>query len=116
MPTSCPFISKLTFGLALGLALAGPAPAEPSDSENAGAAQPPASAHVSVFQLFLKGGVFMYPLAACSIAAVTLVLDRLLALRRSKVVPATFLPGLRGVFSDRDADAAEALEYCRKSD
>src|SRR5690348_16908675 len=76
----------------------------------------PAAASVSVFQLFLKGGFFMYPLAACSIAAVALVLDRLLALRRSQVVPASFLPGLRGVFPDRDADAQAALQYCRDHD
>jgi biopolymer transport protein ExbB len=74
-----------------------------------------AQAHVSVFQLFLKGGIFMYPLAACSILAVTLILDRLLALRRSQVVPGAFLPGLRNVFADRDADSHAALDYCQKS-
>jgi biopolymer transport protein ExbB len=74
------------------------------------------SAQVSVFQLFLKGGIFMYPLAACSIAAVALILDRLLALRRTKVVPSDFLSGLLGAYADRDADPEDALEYCRKSD
>jgi biopolymer transport protein ExbB len=78
--------------------------------------QPAATPNVTVFQLFLKGGFFMYPLAACSIAAVALILDRLLALRRSQVVPASFLPGLRGVFPDRDADPQAALQYCREHD
>jgi biopolymer transport protein ExbB len=71
---------------------------------------------MSVFQLFLKGGFFMYPLAACSVVAVTLILDRLLALRRKRVTPSDFLEGLRAVFADREVDPREALEYCRKSD
>ena len=85
-------------------------------SRGEGETTQPAAASVSVFQLFLKGGFFMYTLAACSIAAVALILDRLLALRRSQVVPASFLPGLRGVFPDRDADAQAALQYCRDHD
>jgi biopolymer transport protein ExbB len=75
---------------------------------------PPAAtdAHPSVVQLFLKGGIFMYPLALCSVIAVTIILDRFLALRRAHVAPATFIPGLRAVFRDSSEDKQEALNYC----
>ena len=75
------------------------------------AAAPPAP---SIFQLFLKGGVVMYPLAACSVLAVTLSLDRLLVLRRSRVIPRGFTDGLKGAF--RHEDPEPALAYCRQHD
>src|ERR1700716_4036445 len=72
----------------------------------------PADAHPSVVQLFLKGGIFMYPLALCSVIAVTIILDRFLALRRTRVAPAAFIPGLRAVFRDATDDKQEALNFC----
>jgi biopolymer transport protein ExbB len=77
----------------------------------ADAAAPPAP---SVFQLFLKGGVVMYPLAACSVLAITLSLDRLLVLRRSRVIPRDFSSGLRAAFRHDDLDPA--LAYCKQHD
>ena len=58
---------------------------------------------MSVFQMFLKGGFFMYPLLVCSIIAVTLILDRMLLLRRKKITPPGFLADLRAVFADSAA-------------
>lgn len=77
-----------------------------ADSES-----PPAP---SIFQLFFKGGIVMYPLAACSVLAITLSLDRLLVLRRSRVIPRDFASGLRAAF--RHDDVEPALAYCGKHD
>jgi biopolymer transport protein ExbB len=41
----------------------------------------------TVFGFFAKGGLFMWPLLACSIVSVTIMILRGLALRRSKVMP-----------------------------
>jgi biopolymer transport protein ExbB len=77
------------------------------------AAPPP---DVSVFGLFIKGGFFMYPLALCSIVAIGIIFERFLALRRSRVVPPDFLPGLRGTFKEVGRDSAAALAYCKSHD
>src|ERR671931_643705 len=41
----------------------------------------------TVFGFFAKGGLFMWPLLACSIVSVTIMILRGLALRRNKVMP-----------------------------
>lgn len=43
----------------------------------------------SVTSFFFKGGVFMWPLLACSIVAVTVIILRTLALREKNVLPVT---------------------------
>ncbi len=49
-------------------------------------AQAPAPAN-AVWQFFISGGIFMWPLLACSIMAVTTIILRGLALRRKNVLP-----------------------------
>src|SRR5260370_27372872 len=48
---------------------------------------------VNVFQtiggFFAKGGIFMWPLLACSIVSVTVIILRTLALREKNVLPLT---------------------------
>ncbi len=60
----------------------------------------PASALAQIWEFFVKGGPFMAPIAACSLAAVSLMLLRWRALRREMILPAvierelgTFQPG-----------------------
>ena len=50
----------------------------------------------------------MYPLVLCSIVAIGIIFERFLALRRSRVVPPDFLPGLRGAFKEVGRDSAAA--------
>jgi biopolymer transport protein ExbB len=74
-------------------------------------AAPPAK-NLTFLQLILRGGWFMVPIGLCSVAAVTLILERSVALRKKKVIPPGFLEGLARVgLSDRKA----AMEYCRGS-
>src|SRR4051812_47824066 len=83
----------------------------------ADAAAPPAkAADVSLFQLFLKGGFVMYPLALCSVVAVGIIFDRFVALRRARVIPPQFMPGLKRVFNDPREDRDAALAYCKTHD
>jgi biopolymer transport protein ExbB len=67
----------------------------------------------SVFDFVMKGGIMMIPIGLCSLVTLTVVIERLITLKRGKIIPAGFLPGLRKHFdngSDRDA----ALAYCQK--
>jgi biopolymer transport protein ExbB len=48
----------------------------------------------SVFELIKAGGWLMVPILACSLAAATIIIERLLALRRARVLPARLLATL----------------------
>lgn len=50
---------------------------------------------VKIIDLFRKGGPVMYPILACSIIALAIVIERLVNLRRAKIIPPDFLHGLR---------------------
>ncbi len=47
-----------------------------------------ASSFHDITQFFVKGGIFMVPLVACSIVAVAVIILRGLALRRHLIIPA----------------------------
>ncbi|MCH6550996.1 MAG: MotA/TolQ/ExbB proton channel family protein [Planctomycetes bacterium] len=63
-----------------------------------------------------KGGIMMIPIGLCSLVALTVMVERLISLRRRNVIPDDFLPGLKKVLKKMPADKAEALAYCRRSD
>jgi biopolymer transport protein ExbB len=115
----------VTAALLLGLALSWSAFAQNTDPAPGGDGGAPAGAsgttrppppQDTVFQLFFKGGFFMYPLALCSVVAVGLIFERSLALRRSRVIPRDFIPGLKGILKDVREDRDSALAYCAKHD
>lgn len=76
----------------------------------------PAVPPLSPTDLFWKAGAFIWPLTACSVLAVALIIERMIALRRRRVVPAGFLPVLRQIYRDPAADRDRALDYCRRED
>jgi biopolymer transport protein ExbB len=63
-----------------------------------------------LYQLFLRGGPVMYPLALCSLIAVTIVIERLLFLRATRKAIAGFLPPLRHAVSG--GQLPEAMKLC----
>ena len=71
---------------------------------------------LSPLELIQKAGYFIYPLALCSILAVAIIIERMVALQRSKVVPAGFISGLRAVSQDPVEDREQALRYCEQND
>ncbi|MBL8761803.1 MAG: MotA/TolQ/ExbB proton channel family protein [Phycisphaerae bacterium] len=83
-------------------------PAAPS------ATQPPSPAAPglisTVWDLTLKGGPVMIPIAICSLVALALVVERLLSLRRARVMPPEFVVGVRPALS---RGQGAALEFCR---
>ncbi|HWE03381.1 MAG TPA: MotA/TolQ/ExbB proton channel family protein [Tepidisphaeraceae bacterium] len=73
-------------------------------------------AKLNAWELYLAGGWFMYPLTACSVLALALIIERFLSLRRGLVIPSRFLAGLRVVARDLRENREAALDYCRAHD
>jgi len=83
---------------------AAPAPADES---------PASASDMSMLELFAKGGFFMWPILACSLVAVTVIIERFISLRRRAVIPPDFLDQVRRVYRDPATDRDKALEFCR---
>lgn len=66
----------------------------------------------SVWDFALKGGILMIPIALCSLVAMALVVERLLTIRRSRIIPEGFLDTLRPLVRD-GANRAKLVEHCR---
>lgn len=105
------------------LKTAGASPSGPT-TQAAAAVQPSDDAtptsdtvpRLSAWDLYRKGGAFMYPLTACSVLAIALILERFAALRHGVVIPPNFLAGMRAVWRDPLTDRDRALDYCRAHD
>ena len=68
----------------------------------------------SVWDFVQKGGLMMIPIGLCSLVALTVIVERLITLRRSKVIPPGFQPALQQLLKDSPDDTARAIAYCRK--
>ena len=69
----------------------------------------------SIWDFVVKGGPMMAPIGVFSLVALTVVLERLISLRRRHVIPRSFLPGLKEALGDNGDGREEAIEYCRKN-
>ncbi len=67
-----------------------------------------------MYDLFLKGGILMYPIAFCSIVALGVFLERLWSLRKKKVIPQEFLMEIVDMVAK--GKIGEAITYCKRSD
>jgi biopolymer transport protein ExbB len=77
------------------------------------AVKPPPGLEVkSVADFVAKGGPVMIPIILCSLVALAVFAERILALRRSKLIPPQFMPGLKGVLKDPRTDRDAAIAYC----
>lgn len=68
----------------------------------------------SVWDFIVKGGPMMIPIGLASLLALAVVIERALSLRRGRIIPAEFLPGLESRLGERSGDVAEAVRYCRE--
>lgn len=97
------------------LAAAAPSSSIPADatSTTVREASPPP---LSLLDLFEKAGIFIWPLTACSVLTVAIIIERFVALRRGRVLPPGFLPGLKKVYQFPERDRDKALAYCEQDD
>ncbi len=75
----------------------------------------PVDTSIRLWDLAVAGGVFMIPIAAMSVLAVTMSLERLFALRRQRVLPAELARGLEQLSNRPDGfDTREARRLCER--
>lgn len=66
-----------------------------------------------MFELFQQGGVLMYPLAACSIVVVAIIIERGLNLRRSKIIRPEIIQVIENIKAPEDLGLAYSI--CEKN-
>jgi biopolymer transport protein ExbB len=95
--------------------------APPSAAPDAGSSSLPPTAPAakpgvnrgSVRQLLLQANPMLWPLAACSIFTLGIALERWLAIRRKRVLPAEFVDRFLERLSTGKLDRERALELCK---
>ncbi len=69
---------------------------------------------MNLLDLFVKGGIFMYPILFCSVLAFVVVVERFLVLRRANIDAGQFMLKLRSVL--QRGSVMEAINFCSRSD
>jgi len=64
-----------------------------------------------MFDLIVKGGIFMYPIIFCSIVALAIFLERLWVLRRKHIIPLDFISNVEGLLKKQKL--SEAVFLCQ---
>ena len=96
--------------VAVVVLVAGAAMCQAQDNQTTEEAKTP---KMTFLELLERGGLqFMIPIGLCSLLGVTIIIERLFALRKSAVMPRGFLPGLKGVFQQDQSDCQAGLDYC----
>lgn len=67
-----------------------------------------------IIMIFKKGGVIMYPILLCSIFAVAIIIERLLFLRRKRIIHNELLDIIRKYWHGREID--KAITLCQQND
>ncbi|UCF94358.1 MAG: MotA/TolQ/ExbB proton channel family protein [Desulfobacterales bacterium] len=73
-----------------------------------------ATSEPQVWEWFQKGGLLMYPIALCSLLSLAIVLERLFALQRRKIIPPPFLQQLQNCW--KRGAMHEILPLCQQSE
>jgi biopolymer transport protein ExbB len=99
--------------------VAGPSsePAPTGDDTRAAAPVPaaPASKSINLLDLTIKGGIFMIPIFGLSLLAGTIVVERLLGLRRSRVLPDELVTSLGQLAGSQGSfDPRRAYKLCQE--
>lgn len=69
---------------------------------------------MNLLEMFWKGGVVMIPILLCSVLALYVTIERLLALRRAQMDVGQFLLKVKSIFQRGDAGAV--LTFCSQKD
>jgi biopolymer transport protein ExbB len=67
----------------------------------------------NLLEIIKAGGILMIPIFFCSVLTLVFVLERGMALRRSRVIPGPFVKRFLHQLSEGNLDREEALELCR---
>jgi len=95
-----------------------------ASAPHAGAQEPPASVAPAAQQaipmknmlsVFHDGGPLMYPIALCSFALSVFIFERLVALRRGRVIPRPFVKRFLEQLREGQLDREKALKLCEEN-
>jgi biopolymer transport protein ExbB len=110
------------------LAVAGPSagqtagPGGDASKKTAGAkaTEPPARGGpvptTNLFDMMREGGPLMWPLALCSVIGLAFVFERLVSLRRSRIIPKAFVTRFLAQVREGSLDRERALAVCEEYD
>ncbi|XZE52801.1 MotA/TolQ/ExbB proton channel family protein [Planctomycetaceae bacterium SH139] len=84
--------------------------------ENNGEANTGGNIFMSLFNRLMAGGPLMIPLALCSLMVIALAVERMVALRRGRVIPRPFVRRFTECVQDGQLSHEEALEICDEFD
>ena len=71
----------------------------------------------NLLDLIVMGGEMMVPILICSVIALTIIIERLVNLQRSKVIPSNFVSDLHNQLGDISApNISAAVNFCQRSD
>jgi biopolymer transport protein ExbB len=70
---------------------------------------------MNLVEIFLNGGLVMWPILFCSVVALAVAIDRFLVLRRAKINLPAFLVRIRGFIKDKDMSGAASFCLREKS-
>lgn len=70
---------------------------------------------MNLLDIFMKGGVVMWLILACSVIGLAVVIDRFIFLRRAKINVPAFMVRLRGLIKKKDINAAVSVCMEEKS-
>lgn len=65
---------------------------------------------MNLLDIFLKGGLVMWPILLCSVIGLAVVIDRFLVIRRAKINVPAFMVRIRGYIKKKDMSGAAS--YC----
>ena len=92
-----------------------------SSAAHGGKADAPAGAEeliatTNAFRIMREGGVLMYPIAFCSLVMLAFVFERLVSLRRGRVIPKPFVTRLLQQIREGELDRSQALALCDENE
>ncbi|MBI5681798.1 MAG: MotA/TolQ/ExbB proton channel family protein [Deltaproteobacteria bacterium] len=64
----------------------------------------------NITEFFIKGGIFMYPIAVCSVISLAIFMERLWNIRRKKIIPDGLLDRIDNFLND--GKTGEAMGFC----
>jgi biopolymer transport protein ExbB len=68
-----------------------------------------------LWSILKDGGLLMIPIAGCSLVLVALVFERLIALRRSRIIPKAFVTRFLQQLADGELDRNQSLALCEEN-
>lgn len=87
-----------------------------SGAEKAGTKEAPTlGIPTTVSKMFEAGGILMYPIAGCSIITLAFGVERMVVLRRRRVIPRDFVKRFLEHLDRGELDRAQALQLCEEN-